>query len=240
MSVLCLLVHSNIYQSCRKRWFFQGKLESYWKILKNVSINIVLSVLARANQKTSSTLAVFGEKCITVLDLHLSVDNSQRDADDANTGNHRDCVCNVTTKAEMKEFEDWIWDAIFLDPVSLSFFRIYSILYIFLYHFSLYLKLSSIVIYLLFHSNTWIRCMSCVVLYFAIINWKHLNQMDEFLTETLQSWVHKTVFAEYIYSSKESHIYFLCIVLSQYRRSLWCCKFITLMCHWFLFTEREQ
>ncbi|XP_061194456.1 tRNA (34-2'-O)-methyltransferase regulator WDR6-like isoform X1 [Saccostrea echinata] len=58
------------------------------------------------------TLAVFGEKSITMIDLHLPAKKTQSSAVDDETANN---AFSVTSKAGLTEFEDWIWDALSLD-----------------------------------------------------------------------------------------------------------------------------
>lgn len=59
------------------------------------------------------TLAVFGEKCVTVVDYHSAAESGKNEG----RLEHSDHSITITTRAQMTEFEDWIWDAMFLNPV---------------------------------------------------------------------------------------------------------------------------
>lgn len=63
------------------------------------------------------TLAVFGEKCVTVVDYHSAAESSKNEG----CLEHSDHSITITTRAQMTEFEDWIWDAVFLKPVRFFF-----------------------------------------------------------------------------------------------------------------------
>lgn len=56
---------------------------------------------------------MFGEKCVTIVDYHSAAQSGK------NGGplDHSDYSITITTRAQMTEFEDWIWDAVFLKPV---------------------------------------------------------------------------------------------------------------------------
>uniref|UniRef100_K1QY02 tRNA (34-2'-O)-methyltransferase regulator WDR6 n=1 Tax=Magallana gigas TaxID=29159 RepID=K1QY02_MAGGI len=64
------------------------------------------------NETDVHTFAVFGEKCVTIVDYHSAAQSGK------NGGplDHSDYSITITTRAQMTEFEDWIWDAVFLKP----------------------------------------------------------------------------------------------------------------------------
>ncbi|XP_062614048.1 tRNA (34-2'-O)-methyltransferase regulator WDR6-like isoform X2 [Saccostrea cucullata] len=84
---------------------------------RSISCELVLpcrcihGIRAFKGQLESSTLAVFGEKSITVIDFHLPAKKTQSSAFDDETSKN---ACSVTSKVDLTEFEDWIWDVLFL------------------------------------------------------------------------------------------------------------------------------
>lgn len=56
---------------------------------------------------------MFGEKCVTVVDYHSAAESGKNEG----RLEHSDHSITITTRAQMTEFEDWIWDAMFLNPV---------------------------------------------------------------------------------------------------------------------------
>lgn len=85
---------------------------------KNISYVLVLpcrcihGIREFTSEADVHTLAVFGEKCVTVVDYHSAAESSKNEG----CLEHSDHSITITTRAQMTEFEDWIWDAVFLKP----------------------------------------------------------------------------------------------------------------------------
>lgn len=86
-------------------------MESF--ILHDHHSDLVFFPLEFTNETDVHTFAVFGEKCVTIVDYHSAAQSGK------NGGplDHSDYSITITTRAQMTELEDWIWDAVFLKPV---------------------------------------------------------------------------------------------------------------------------
>lgn len=86
-------------------------MESF--ILHDHHSDLVFFPVEFTNETDVHTFAVFGEKCVTIVDYHSAAQSGK------NGGplDHSDHSITRTTRAQMSEFEDWIWDAVFLKPV---------------------------------------------------------------------------------------------------------------------------
>lgn len=122
MKLLCTLYQSLsqmptlniIVNNSLTHGIFYSTWSSFWSCF--------FSPLEFTNETDVHTFAVFGEKCVTIVDYHSAAQSGK------NRGplDHSDYSITITTRAQMTEFEDWIWDAVFLKPVRfLSCFWLY-------------------------------------------------------------------------------------------------------------------
>lgn len=122
MKLLCTLYQSLsqmptlniIVNNSLTHGIFYSTWSSFWSCF--------FSPLEFTNETDVHTFAVFGEKCVTIVDYHSAAQSGK------NGGplDHSDYSITLTTRAQMTEFEDWIWDAVFLKPVRfLSCFWLY-------------------------------------------------------------------------------------------------------------------
>lgn len=123
MKLLCTLYQS-LSQMPTLNIIVNNSLIDTWNLLFYMIIILILFFfpLEFTNETDVHTFAVFGEKCVTIVDYHSAAQSGK------NGGplDHSDYSITITTRAQMTEFEDWIWDAVFLKPVRfLSCFWLY-------------------------------------------------------------------------------------------------------------------